>query len=187
MKYVRRLVWFIASRLLFFTLAVSAILCAFYMAMNTANVYIVLEDGLETRVDVILTREDATELNNYFHADFLVADPALNAAFNHSSPYMDYSITGFEHRLEVESLWAWPWDSYATCRVVERVPTITGKVLSSRRSEVPAEIPAWDGGRYEITLIKDSGEWKIIGMRQTSIIVEATPTPVPSESPSPTA
>jgi hypothetical protein len=170
-----------------FTLVVAVLLCAFYMAMNTANVYIVLDDGLEKRVDVILTREDATELNNYFHADFLVADPALSAAFGDSSPYMDYSITGFEHRLEIESLWAWPWDTYATCKVVERVPSITGRVLSSRRNDVPPEIPAWDGGRYDITLVKDGGKWKIIGMRQTSVIVEATPTPTPSPSPTPAA
>ena len=46
MKYIRRLVWFIASRLLIFTICVSVLLCAFYMCMNTANVYIVLNDGL---------------------------------------------------------------------------------------------------------------------------------------------
>jgi len=184
-KYVRRLVWFIASRLLMFTIAVSVLLCAFFMCMNTANVYIVLSDGLQKRVDVILTREDAPELNNYFHPDFLSADPALIAAFGKDSPYVDYSITGFEHKLEIESLWAWPWDNYATCRVLERVPTITGKVLSSRKNEVEANIPPWQGGRYEVVLVKTSGKWKIIGMRQTSIIVEATPTPVPSVSPTP--
>ena len=78
MKYIRRLVWFIASRLLIFTICVSVLLCAFYMCMNTANVYIVLSDGLEKRVDVILTREDAPELNNYFHGDFLSADPGAD-------------------------------------------------------------------------------------------------------------
>ena len=185
MKYIRRFVWFVASRLLMFTLAIAVFLCAFYMAMNTANVYIVLDDGLEKRVEVILTREDATELNNYFHADFLAADPALNGAFSQNSPYIDYSITGFEHKLDIESLWAWPWDTYATCKVVERVPSITGKALASRRSQVDPNVPAWDGGRYDITLVKDSGKWKVIGMRQTSIIVEATPTPTPSPSPSP--
>jgi len=184
-KYVRRLVWFIASRLLLFTIAVSVLLCAFFMCMNTANVYIVLSDGLQKRVDVILTHEDAEELNSYFHANFLHADPALNTAYQ-DSPYVDYSITGFEHKLEIESLWAWPWDSYATCKVLERVPTITGKVLSSRRNEVDPNIPPWQGGRYEVVLVKTEGKWKIIGMRQTSIIVEATPTPVPSVSPTPT-
>ena len=180
MKYIRRFAGFVASRLLILTICLAILACAFYMCMNTANVYIVLDDGLEKRVSVILTREDAPELNKYFHADFLAVDPALNAAFDGSSPYVDYTITGFEHKLEIESLWAWPWDDYATCTVVERVPVITGKPLSNRRSEVPANPPDWQGGRYEITLVRVSGRWKIAGMRQTSIIVEAAATPEPT-------
>ena len=173
LKYIRRLVWFIASRLLIFTIAVSVLLCAFYMCMNTANVYIVLSDGLEKRVEVILTREDAPELNNYFHGDFLSADPALTAAFDGSSPYVDYNITDFDYELTIEKLWAWPWDTYANCTVVERVPSITGSVISSRRSEVDEKVPSWQGGRYDITLVKAGGQWKIIGMQQTTILVEA--------------
>ena len=135
------------------------------MCMNTANVYIVLNDGLEKRVDVILTREDAPELNNYFHGDFLSADPALTAAFDGSSPYVNYNITGFEHELTIESLWAWPWDNYATCTVVERVPSITGTVISSMRNEVSPTVPTWQGRRYDITLMKSDGKWKIVGMQ----------------------
>ena len=86
----------------------------------------------------------------------------------------------------MNQLYKEPWDTYATCTVVERVPEINGKVLSSRRSEVPSKIPAWQGGRYEITLAKSGGRWKIVGMQQKSIIVEATPMPV-APSPAPTA
>lgn len=185
MKYLRRFVGFIVRRVLALSIAAAVLACGFYMCLNTANVYIVLNDGLEKRVSVILTRDDAPELNKYFHADFLAEDPALAAAFNGSSPYVDYNIKNFEHKLEIESLWAWPWDSYATCTVVERVPSITGKVLSSRSSEVSAQPPSWQGGRYEITLAKSGGRWKVVGMRQTSIIIEATPTP--TDSPAPTA
>ena len=183
MKYIRRFVGFLATRLLWFTVCVSVLACAFYMCMNTANVYIVLTDGLEKRVEVILTREDAPELNNYFHGDFLSADPALQNWS--SSPYINYNITDFDHKLEIESLWAWPWDTYATCTVVERFPSITGTVLSNKRNEVDPAVPAWSGGRYEITLAKTGGKWKIVGMRQTSIIVEPTATPVPSATPTP--
>lgn len=188
MKYLRRFLWFLASRLLIFTLCVSLLACAFYMCLNTANVYIVLSDGLNKRVDVILTREDAPELNNYFHADFLSADPAIEHAFDGSSPWVNYNVTDFKYELEVERLWAWPWDQYATCTVVERVPEITGKVRSSRRNDVDPILPAWDGGRYDITLIKTGGKWKIIGMQQIAIIVEptATPIPTPESTPAPT-
>ena len=34
-------------------------------------------------------------------------------------------------------------------------------------------MPGWQGGRYDITLVKDDGEWKIIGMQQTTVLMEA--------------
>ena len=177
MLHLRRLVWFIASRLMLICILGGMLVCGFYMCLNTANIYIILTDGLEKRADVILTQENAESLNFYFHADFLSTDPALEGAFDGSSVYDDYTITDFEYDLTIERLWAWPWDNYATCTVVERVPSITGSVISSRRSEALPTVPSWQGGRYDITLIKDRGEWKIIGMQQTTVLMEAVHTP----------
>ena len=172
MVYLRRLIWYFASRLLILCILAGMLVCGFFMAMNGANIYVVLNDGMEKRVDVILTRQQAEELNKYFHADFLIADEALEGALNGMSAYSDYSITGFDYELTIETLWAWPWDSYANCTVVERVPTINGSVISSRRSEVSERIPKWVGGRYDVTLVKVGGEWKIIGMQQKTVLVE---------------
>ncbi len=173
MLYLRRLIWFIAKTLIIISVLAGMLVCGFFMAMNVSNIYIVLNEGLEKRVDVILTRQEAEELNKYFHADFLIADQALEGALNGQSVYQDYNITGFDYDLTIEKLWTWPWDSYANCTVVERVPSIAGSVISSRRSEVPAKVPMLHGGRYDITLVKVGGQWKIIGMRQRTILVES--------------
>ena len=173
MLHLRRLVWYIATRLIIICILGGMLVCGFYMGLNTANIYIVLEDGLQQRAGVILTRQDAEKLNFYSHADFLSTDPALEGAFDGSSAYNDYAVSDFEYDLKIEKLWAWPWDNYATCTVVERVPEITGRVISSRKSEVPSTIPAWQGGRYDITLVKTDGAWKIIGMQQTMVLMEA--------------
>ena len=173
MVHLRRLIWFIASRLILICIICGMLVCGFYMCLNTANIYVILTDGLEKRADVILTQQEAEKLNFYFHADFLSTDPALEGAFDGTSIYDDYTITDFEYDLKIEKLWAWPWDDFATCTVVERVPSITGTVIASRRSEVSATVPGWQGGRYDLTLIKDEGEWKIIGMQQTTVLMEA--------------
>jgi len=175
--HLRRLVWYIASRLIMLCIILGMLVCAFYMCLNTANIYVILSDGLEKRAEVILTQEDAEKLNFYFHADFLSTDPALEGAFDGTSVYDDYSITGFEYELKIEKLWAWPWNSYATATVVERVPEISGDVIASRKSEASPTIPSWQGGRYDITLVKLGGSWKIIGMQQTTVLMEAVNTP----------
>ena len=173
MLYFRRLIWFVASRMMLICALLGMLVCGFFMAMNGANIYVVLNEGMEKRVDVILTRQQAEELNKYFHADFLIADAALEGALNGNSAYSDYNITDFEYELTVEKLWAWPWDSYANCTVVERVPSITGNVIASRRSQVSSRIPKWVGGRYEMTLAKQAGQWKIVGMKQITVLMEA--------------
>ncbi len=172
MKYVRRFMWFVASRLMIFTIVAALLVCTFYMCMNSANIYIVLTDGLEKRVEVILTASGAEELTDYFHADFLNSDQALQGAFNGTSAFGAYDITDFDYVISVESLWAWPWDDSATCTVTERVPEITGSVLSSRKGDVDDEIPGWQGGKYTITLARSNGKWKVTGMKQIGIIVE---------------
>lgn len=172
MQYFRRLTWFIAGRMILICVLLGMLVCGFFMALNGSNIYVVLNDGMEKRCSVILTRQQAEELNKYFHADFLIADEALEGALNGMSAYSDYAITDFDYQLTIEKLWAWPWDTYANCTVVERVPSITGSVISSRRNEVSERIPQWQGGRYDVTLVKVGGVWKIIGMQQKTILVE---------------
>ena len=172
MLHFRRFVWFFAKKLIIICILLGILMCGFFMAMNLSNIYVVLTDGLQKRVDVILTRQQAEELNKYFAAEFLLADPALAGALNGTSAYVDYNITGFEYEQTIEKMWSWPWDNYANCTVVERVPSITGTVIASRRSEVSARVPAWAGGRYDITLAKTGGQWKIVGMQQTAVLME---------------
>lgn len=145
MLHFRRLVWFIASRLILLCILCGILVCGFYMCLNTANIYIILTDGLEKRASVILTQEDAENLNFYFHADFLSADRALEGAFDGTSVYDDYTITDFEYDLKIEKLWAWPWDNYATCTVVERRPSLRIPSPSSarRRPKSPPSRRRW--------------------------------------------
>ena len=56
MLYFRRLIWFIASRLLLVCVLLGMLVCGFFMAMNGANIYVVLNEGMEKRVDRKSTR-----------------------------------------------------------------------------------------------------------------------------------
>ena len=181
MQYTRRLIWFIAGKLILICVLLGTLVCGFFMAMNVANINIVLEDGMEKRVDVMLTRQEAEELNKYFSGDFLRQDSALEDAINGNSLYAGYNITDYEYNLTIERLWAWPWDSYATGTVVERVTGISGKAVTTGRSA--DSIPHWQGGRYDVTLAKYNGQWKIAGMQLKTLLLEADEetTDLPSE------
>lgn len=187
MKHIRRFFSFVASRLLIFSIVSALLILAFYLAMNTANIYLLLNDGMTARASVILTRKDADELVNFFTNDFLLSDETLNIGLSSVSPYIDYNITDFKYSLSLEWVWAWPWENSATATIVERVPRITGKVVESRQSLVKsgalsATPPSWYGGRYTVKLVRQDGRWKIDQLTQTQLIIEE-PTPTPASAP----
>ena len=187
MKHIRRFFSFVASRLLIFSIVSALLILAFYLAMNTANIYLLLNDGMTARASVILTRKDADELVNFFTNDFLLSDETLNIGLSSVSPYIDYNITDFKYSLSLEWVWAWPWENSATATIVERVPRITGKAVESRQSLVKsgalsATPPSWYGGRYTVKLVRQDGRWKIDQLTQTQLIIEE-PTPTPASAP----
>lgn len=188
MKYIRRILWYAASRLLIFSAVVSVLILTFYTAMHGGNIYILLNDGMKLRTEVILTRENSDELRNFFLDSFLISDEALNLGLSGESPYINYNITGFESQVTLEWIWSWPWEDIAQATILYRVPNIKGSVLSSKKSLVQSGVisaspPVWQGGRYNMVLQRVNGQWKIAGMTQTQIILEPTPSPQPTVSP----
>lgn len=167
MKYIRRFVFFIASRLVIITLCAALLVCAFYMAYNMGNAYIVMNEGLEKRVDVCLTRQDYTELNKYFTIGFLNSDPVLGVSVSDNAPYLPYNITSYDYDLKITNLYAWPWQELISCTVTEYVTDIKGSVKPSYAQTVSGSIPEWASGRYKVYLTKqDDGSWKISGLTQ---------------------
>ena len=156
----------------------------FYLAMNTANIYLLLSDGMKLRTEVILTRDNAEELPSFFTDEFLLSDETLEIGLSEQSPYVDYNVDAFNYELTMEWMWAWPWENTATATIVEKVPRIVGSVRSSSKAlvtagTITANPPAWYGGRYNVTLERINGQWKIAGLHQTQLIIE--PTPVPAQ------
>jgi len=169
LKYLRRGVWFLASRLFLVCLILGIAMTVFYYVMNLSNLQVILKDGLAARAKVIMGVEDDPEvLNRYFQSAYLAADEGLNAALSGNSPYADYNVRGIDHRLEMGFLWTWPWDTMARLTVVENIPRIDGRVKGIRADEVVAQNgagalypPAWPKAQYRVGLVKENGQWKI--------------------------
>ncbi len=172
MSYLRRFLWYIAKHLLVLTMLFGALIIAFYMAMNTANITILLQDGMALRAQVIMMDEDPQELYKYFQSDFVQLDTALNLSQSDASPYANYTVNGIDHRVGLEWMWCWPWDSTARADFTESVPKIDGRIVSSLRAEAekndPASVypPAWKSARYRATLVREAGRWKIASIKQ---------------------
>ncbi len=168
MKYVRRFVWWLASRLLVLTVVLGLLVITFYYAMNLTNIQILLKDGMARRAQVVMGMEDMSELDKYFQTGFIERDAVLATVAQGTSPYQDYNVRGIDHRLEMGFTWIWPWDTSARVEITERIPRIDGRAKGSRAEELVARYgenavypPTWQSARYRAVLSRENGQWKI--------------------------
>ena len=111
-------------------------------------------------------------LSRYFRQEFLSQDPVLQVGLSDASPYRDYEIRGYDHRVRMVSVWAWPWEDVARAEIIESVPAIDGVIRSSRREAALAEggeerlsPPKWSTARYRVTLVRSAGRWMISNLQ----------------------
>lgn len=175
MKYLRRFVWYLASRLLLICVVLGLMVVAFYYAMNMANIYVVLKDGMAYRAQVVMMEADESELTKYFMPSFLEQDQVLLATKQGNSPYKDYNVRGIDHRLEMEWMWCWPWEDTARATVTERIPGIDGKMKSGVKDAAAAagvtdSVPRWQSTQYSVLLTRENGQWRIKNMSVARVI-----------------
>lgn len=176
MKYLRRLIGYICSRLLVLCCILGLIVMAFYFSMNATNCYILLKDGMAKRAQVIMMGSDV-ELSSYFAPAYLDRDTKLVEARNGQSTYQtDYSITGFDHRITMNWFWCWPWEDTARATITERIPAIDGKLKSATREAAAAAdvtlaaTPKWQTTQYSVILTRENGRWHIKNMSVVKVL-----------------
>ncbi|MBP3429071.1 MAG: hypothetical protein J6M47_12555 [Clostridia bacterium] len=179
MRILKRFLTFIASRMFILTILSALFIIAFYLAMNTANCWVLISDGLDARAGVVLMDNDASGLSNYFRDEFLAQDPVLQVGLSDTSPYRDYEVRGYDHRIRMVSVWSWPWEDVARAEIIESIPAIDGTIRSSRREaalaaggEARLSPPKWATSRYRVTLVRSAGRWKISNLQLIEQIEE---------------
>lgn len=183
-KYYLRFTWYVVRKVLLVLLLFAALLATFFIAMDTANVYVVVTDGLKARADAILMQENTDELSSYFETAFLDSDLQLQ-----DQTYQNYNVSDFIYHLDVESLWCQPWKGVAKVTVVESIPEIDGGIKNVAEGEMQEDtaLPAWTRGRYVLTCYKQDNRWLVSSMELVAVLEpEPTPSPDPTDTPKPT-
>lgn len=186
--YLTRVFLFIGKYAVIILLVSAMLIFSFFTAMNIANNYIIIKDGLSLRAAVAIDGEDSTELSRYFSSEFLENDEVLN-----SSDYADFVIRTYDQETKIERIWSWPWSNEATATIVDFVGDIegtlpTGSDGSDTNNKEAVKPPEWKNARYDVKLkkVEDSEGnkfWRIESMKlveEVNSIREARPTPWPT-------
>jgi len=178
-RILKRFLGYIASRLFILTVVSALLIISFYLAMNTTNIWVLIDDGLSARAAVVMMDEDPSDLTKYFRQEFISRDPVLQVGLGDASPYKDYEIRGFDHRVRLISVWSWPWENVARAEIIESIPAIDGTIRSSRREaalaaggEARLSPPEWATSRYRVTLTRTAGRWMISNLQLIEQIEE---------------
>ena len=183
MKYLRRAAVYIAKHAVIFTLVLCLLVYSFYMAYNLSTSYIIVQEGLEKRASVVLTRTGSAELNNFFTDSFISSDPLLRASNSGTDIYRYYDISSFDYDVSISNM---RWRPLKTVNVVngvtgakttykgivtltatENVDNINGSLKREYASEEIDESKLhWNSGRYNVTLVKVNGDWLIVALEQ---------------------
>lgn len=186
-KYILRLVWYLIKLTAIITVCIGLSIIAFFLAMDTANVYIIAQDGMAQRADVIFKLADSNSIIPFYTSEFIVNDELIK-----NDIYTDSIIRGYEYSLDVESLWCLPWEGTGSMIAVETVSKIDGEIPTNEYNEqgniISLPLPPWERGRYNIKLIKTDGHWYIdemILLEKLDPIPTTTPPPIVTSSPLP--
>lgn len=185
---------YVLSRIAIAVVVIVIAVIAFYTAMHTMNVEMVLKDAYTARAEAVLfpDKESSSDeiLKRMFTDNFLNNDTELNG-----NGYDEFDILNYYQRTEVDSFIIWPWEDQATVKVTDLVSEITGTPLDMIAEDgtiisaegVSKKPPEWQNGQYEVKLLKSGNTWKIDSQKLLKEIEpEPTGTVASSATPSPT-
>ncbi len=109
-----RLITFLARNLIAIAVVIILIVLATFISYDMANIYVMINDGLSERANVIIHHEDPSDLSRFFTMSYLFSDPAFQ-----SDQYKDYIVSDYDYDLKIKHMWVWPWESSTVVTVEE--------------------------------------------------------------------
>ena len=167
----KRLNWYLKKNAVILLAIFLLLVLTFFVAMNSANVYIVVTEGMEARAAVVLNDGDTGELSYYFTDRFLEEDTLLK-----SGKYSDYMVSRYTYLTTPRLALCWPLQAAVTMSVAEWVGNVDGELSQAKQDEVDSsaalEPPAWNNGEYAVSLVKQDGKWKIDNITLVRLVAD---------------
>ena len=176
LRVSRRSILFFIRTIVLLLLIVALCTLAFVSAARLSNTYILINEGMSLRAAVMLRGGDDPDLAAYFTGDCIRADAALRT--QSVAAYADYTITGYEYDLIINSLHVFPWQADAYADLTEQITSL--KATASTDSAAGAA-PAWTPIRYRLHLATIEGRRYISEIE----LVELNPALPPANTPDP--
>ncbi len=122
MKTALRLITFLTRKIIDIAVVIILIIMATFISYDMANIYVVANDGLSKRAEIIISNENPSDFNKFFTLKYLNSDTMLS-----SGQFKDYIVSDYNYELKIKKLWVWPWESTTEMVVEEFIPESSWK------------------------------------------------------------
>jgi hypothetical protein len=122
LKTALRLITFITGKIISIAILIILIIMATFISYDMANIYVVANDGLSKRAEIIISNENPSDLNKFFTLQYLNSDSMLR-----SEQFKDYIVSDYNYELKIKKLWVWPWESTTEVTIEEYIPESSWK------------------------------------------------------------
>lgn len=117
MKTALRLITFLTGKIIGIAVVIILIIMATFISYDMANIYVVANDGLSKRAEIVISDENPSDLSKFFTLQYLNSDTMLS-----SGQFDDYIVSDYSYELKIKQLWVWPWESTTEVIVEEYIP-----------------------------------------------------------------
>lgn len=177
-----RFFMYIFGKALAVALAAALVVGAFYTALATTNVQVVVKDAFAKRASVILEpidNNDTALLDKIFTREYLNESKLDTQKTN-----KDYVITNFIQRTDADLAIVWPWMTEVTIQVKDVVDGISARLTDTAGSNYQAVDKFIENGIYQVTLVKQDGsKWLVSDIKLLESVTSDKETPVPTPTP----
>lgn len=155
MDIVVKFIMYLIRKLFLFILVLSLVGTSFFTARDVANVYIIVNEGLELRVISTLEQNIEPELLHRFFSDSLLrTDPVLNG-----KEFQGFNVSDYELRIRIRPFLVLPWANSVEIKVEEAVSDLAISLIEESGEQI--DLPAWNNGLNLIELERIRGRWQI--------------------------
>lgn len=144
--------------------AVLFIILAFFTAINTMNVQVMLKDAFSLRSSVMLKQTDnsnAELIDKVFSKEYINKSGLITNTDNRA-----YDVTNYNQDTDIEFKIVWPWDKEVKLKVTDIVDDVRAKLVNDTvDASLLKDKYLMDSGTYEVTVKKDDSGWIIEDMK----------------------
>jgi len=171
---------YIVGKLLTAAIVLGLVVLAFFTALDTMSVNVMLKDAMAFRSGVILQYDkkmDETVMDRLFTSEYI-----QKSGLEQNAQSSDYVIEDFDERTDVTLTVIFPWQNEAQVKVRDVVDSIDYEYIGA--GEASDEDINFTSGEYLLTVVRIDDKWKISDIQLLNeIVVE----PAESASASPEA